>query len=598
MRLINLLLLILFCGSDILTQPIAGVDSAYISDLYRINQELQDGQDEDDLSKVAKAFYERARINFDSPLRNQDVIGDLIESAKIYKYLKDESGFYKTRMGLAEFYINEEIYLDEALRLTAESYRYFKHNGYQIEEALATTQLGRIYQKKLDYDKAIAYVDLGLQASINLKDRRTELINRLLIVELFGNLGNVENVVQQGTYALRLEEKYGLSVIGPHVNYLIGKNLAMDGQDERSIGYLLKAEEGLDKTDDLAYEVYRQLSEEYTRMGDLDRAIDYLKKAEDVQNVLHEKEKYALANQTAVKYQIREKEKEIETLEEDNELKESRLTQQSRLFIIILAILLLAGAAAFNFWRLQKHKLETESLISRQREEISGQKINELENSLKIKNLKAMVNGQEAERSRIANDLHDSLGGMLSTLKLQYDALQIDHLNLGEDKTYHKIMDLIDDACKDVRDIARNLKPTALEKLGLTAALKDLINRYSSKGSLDISLHVNDVDGILDEESKLHVYRIIQELLNNALKHARATEIDVQVNRTSDEILIMVEDNGQGFEREKVEKGLGLGNLESRVNVLKGEINIDSVIGRGTSVIVHIPLVAREPILA
>ena len=155
---------------------------------------------------------------------------------------------------------------------------------------------------------------------------------------------------------------------------------------------------------------------------------------------------------------------------------------------------------------------------------------------------------------------------------------------------YHKIMNLIDEACKDVRDISRNLRPNALEKLGLSAALKDLINRYNSRGRLDISLHINDVDGILNEDAKLHVYRIIQELLNNALKHAQASEIDVQINKNDEDIMVMVEDNGIGFVESEVEKGLGLGNLQSRVNLLKGEISIDSVPKQGTSVIVHIPL--------
>ena len=598
MRIINIFLGILLFPLMALCQEYYDADSTYTSALSEINSDLERAQDNDDLAMVAKAYYDRAMLNFNTPLRNQDIIGDLIESAKIYKYLQDELGYYTTRLGLAEFYINEEIYLDEALRLAAESFRYYKKHQLEILQARATTLLGRVYQKKLDYEKAIAYVDLGLQASIKLKDRETELLNRLLIVELFGNLGNVEKVVQHGTYAIQLEKSYEVDLISNGINYLIGKNLAMDGQKERALEYLLAATEGLNEKSDLAYDVYRELAKEFNEAGEMSEAFKYLLKAEDVQDDLHDKEKYALANQTAVKYQIREKEREIRELEQDNELKQSKLTQRTRLFMIFLAILLLGSAAGFNYYRLQKHKLETESLIARQREEISGQKIIDLENSLKIKDLEAMVNGQEVERSRIAKDLHDSLGGMLSTLKLQYDSLQIDHKGLTEDKSYHKIMGLIDEACKDVRDIARNLKPTALERLGLSAALKDLINRYASKGILDISLHVNDVDGVLNEESKLHVYRIIQELLNNALKHAQASEIDVQINRTADELLLMVEDNGKGFKHDEVEKGLGLGNLESRVNVLKGEIIIDSTLDKGTSVIVHIPLKTNEPVLA
>jgi len=149
---------------------------------------------------------------------------------------------------------------------------------------------------------------------------------------------------------------------------------------------------------------------------------------------------------------------------------------------------------------------------------------------------------------------------------------------------------MIDGACTEVRDIARNLKPISLEKIGLTAALSDLVNRYSINGVMEISLHTHDIDGILSSEAKLHVYRIIQELLNNAIKHARASEIDAQVNRKDEALFIMVEDNGLGFDISNVKQGLGFGNLQSRVNVLRGEMEIYSDIGKGTSVTVHIPL--------
>ena len=107
---------------------------------------------------------------------------------------------------------------------------------------------------------------------------------------------------------------------------------------------------------------------------------------------------------------------------------------------------------------------------------------------------------------------------------------------------------------------------------------------------MEISLHTHEVDGVLSNEAKLHVYRIIQELLNNALKHANATEIDVQVNKMDGHLFIMVEDNGQGFDHTNAKEGLGLGNLKSRVNVLRGEMEIDSSKDRGTSITVHIPI--------
>lgn len=582
-------LLILCCLHNIVVKAELP-DSSYIQELQEINERIEQSLEEDNFSDLANAYYDRAISNFDVPLRNQDIIGDLIESAKIYKYLKDDLGFYNARLALAEFYILEEIFLDEAFKLTSEAYRFYKQNGIKKKVIKATTQLGRVYQKKQDYEKAISYVEQSLQGSIELEDKQEELQIRLLIIELFGKLGNVERVVEQGLYTIQLEESYGLELVSPNIHHVIASNLYMDNQNKIALEYAELAKQKISSNTQLAQQNYELLASLYHEIGQNEKAYDASIASNTIRTDLYNQEKYALSNQLAVKYQTYEKEKEIRDLEQDNELKEFILDQRTRLFLILGSILLLFTIGAFYLYRLQKQKLAARNLITKQQEEISEQKINELENSLKIKNLKAMVNGQEAERTRIAADLHDSLGGMLSTLKLQFDSLQIDHAHLSSDPDYHKIMTLIDEACTDIRDIARNLKPNALEKLGLTAALKDLINRYNSRGILDISLHVNQVDGILNDESKLHVYRIIQELLNNALKHAKAAEIDVQVNKNDHELLIMVEDNGIGFDEDVVQKGLGLGNLQSRVNLLKGEINIDSVPEQGTSVVVHIPI--------
>ncbi len=590
MRELTIIGLLLLCFNFIIDLNAALPDSSYVNKLQDINQRIESSLDENNYSELASAYYDRAIANFDVPLRNQDIIGDLIESAKVYKYLKDDLGFYNARLALAEFYILEEIYLDEAFKLTSEAFRFYKQNGIKTKVVKSTTQLGRVYQKKQDYEKAISYVEQALEGSIELQDHPEELRIRLLIIELFGKLGNVERVVEQGLYTINLEASYDLDIVSTKINHVIALNLYKDNQIDQALEYAELAQRNLTSDSQLALDNYELLSSLYGEKSMYEDAYNAALSSNNIKTDLYNQEKYALSNQLAVKYQTYEKEKEIRTLEQDNEHKEFMLDQRTRLFLILGSILLIFTIGAIYLYRLQKQKLQAKNLITKQQEEISQQKINELENSLKIKNLKAMVNGQEAERTRIATDLHDSLGGMLSTLKLQFDSLQVDHAHLSNDNDYHKIMSLIDEACTDIRDIARNLKPNALEKLGLTAALKDLINRYNSRGILDISLHVNQVDGILNQESKLHVYRIIQELLNNALKHAKAGEIDVQVNKNEHELLIMVEDNGVGFNQDEVERGLGLGNLQSRVNLLKGEINIDSVKGQGTSVVVHIPI--------
>jgi len=581
-----------------LVLPSAGtaqaIDPSYTDSLRSINERIRTSLETDNYSASAKAYYDRAIHNFRVHLKNQDVINDLISSARIYRRIRDDDGFYKARLALADFYIREEIFLTEALELTAEAYQYYQDENKPYQSAVSVTQLGKVYQRKLDYEKAIAYVDKGLKASIALGDVEMELTNRLLIAQLFGNLGNVEEVVSQGEYIIRKEESLEEKKVSPEVFYLLGSTLMMDDQITKAKNYL-KRSIALNKgINDLAYQSNTLLSQAYYSLDSVSLAFDHLQIANDITTQLYNEEKYALANVSAVKYQSSEKERMIRELREDNELFAFKLTQRTRLFLIISTIALLSALIIYNYIRLQRQRFSMERILAKQKEEIAQQKITELESSLKIENLESMVLGQEAERTRIAQDLHDSLGGSLSTLKLQYDALQVDHGELSTDKSYDRIMGMIDDACTEVRDIARNLKPIALEKLGLTAALKDLINRFSIKDVLDISLHTHQVDGILSKEAKLHVYRIIQELLNNALKHAEASEIQVQLNNLDDELIIMVEDNGHGFDIQNAKQGLGLGNLQSRVNVLRGEMEIDSTQDKGTSVTVHIPLLKTE----
>ncbi len=562
----------------------------YTDSLKVINEKIRLGHAENNLEMCAQGYYDRARYNFSVHLRDQDVMYDLIESAKIYRYLKNDFGFYRARMALADFYIEEEIFLDEAIKLTAEAYQFYVDQNRKTEQAKAITQLGEVYQKKLDYEKAISYVEDGLKASLELENVQMELTNRLLITRLLGNLGNVEKVIEQGEYIIQKESDLGLNQVSAEAFFLIGSNLMMDDQVEKSLYYLKNAVKLNYNVNDLAYQSNSLLSKAYFALDSMTAAYKHLKIANDITSELYNREKYAMASEIAVKYQSYEKDKEIRALEEDNQLYAFKLNQRTRFFIIVTILLVLCALAVYNYFRLQKQRFKMERLLARQKEEISKQKINELESTLKIKNLQSMVLGQEAERTRIAQDLHDSLGGTLSTLKLQYDALQVEHEGLTDDGEYLRIMGMIDGACNEVRDIARNLKPISLGKLGLTAALKDLVNRYSLKGIMDISLHTHEVDGVLSEEAKLHVYRIIQELLNNALKHADATEIDVQVNKMDGELFIVVEDNGKGFDLDNTAHGLGLGNLQSRVNVLRGEIEIDSSRDLGTSVTVHIPI--------
>jgi signal transduction histidine kinase len=237
-----------------------------------------------------------------------------------------------------------------------------------------------------------------------------------------------------------------------------------------------------------------------------------------------------------------------------------------------------------------QQRLNTNQIIAQQNEEINKQKINELENNLKIETMHSMIGGQEVERERIAKDLHDSLGGLLSTVKLHFDAVQTRDPKIGDLNEYQRANLLLDEACKEVRNISNNMQPGALLKLGIVPAINDLIIRAQGKSQPNIDFQHYGMDNKLDNSLALNIFRIVQELMNNSLKHAQADEILVQLIQKDNEIILMVEDDGIGYDEPSVTKGMGTENIASRVNFLKGDISIHSVKGTGTTTLINIPL--------
>lgn len=200
-----------------------------------------------------------------------------------------------------------------------------------------------------------------------------------------------------------------------------------------------------------------------------------------------------------------------------------------------------------------------------------------------------MLQGQEAERERIARDLHDSLGGLLSTVKLHFDAIQAKNPDIAGQKEYNKAYNLLDTACNEVRTISNNMQPGALLKMGIVPAIRDLVNRIESEDTPHMEfIHYGPLQD-LPVGVTLNIYRIVQELLYNCLKHSHAREILIQLIRNDEDLEIMVEDDGRGYDPAEVKKGMGTENVAARVNYLKGEISVHSESGVGTTTTITIP---------
>ncbi|PKK37412.1 hypothetical protein BWI96_05960 [Siphonobacter sp. SORGH_AS_0500] len=237
------------------------------------------------------------------------------------------------------------------------------------------------------------------------------------------------------------------------------------------------------------------------------------------------------------------------------------------LLSVVFALILFAFLFQRKLIRKQQAFRQIEKLLQRQ----------------EIKATYAVLQAQEDERKRIAVDLHDRLGSRLAAVKLFFQAIP------GTNEALTKGTELLDGAVTEVREIAHNLTSGVLIKFGLTAALLDLKETLEASRQLTIHLFIHPADLRLDIQTETSLYRIVQEIVSNALKHAKATELTVQLTLHETWVVLMVEDNGVGFAPTLVKRGMGLQNVEDRLNKMGGKLTIDTGLGRGTTLTIELP---------
>ncbi|WP_346237603.1 tetratricopeptide repeat-containing sensor histidine kinase [Niabella insulamsoli] len=224
------------------------------------------------------------------------------------------------------------------------------------------------------------------------------------------------------------------------------------------------------------------------------------------------------------------------------------------------------------------------------RKKMQEQRIKELEIEKQLLATQSLLRGQEEERSRIAKDLHDGLGGLLSGVKLQLGAMKGNLILTEEDGlAFNRVLINLEDSIGEMRRVAHNMMPEALLKFGLQQAVRDYSDGLSRGQNFTIQCAFLGMEQRLDNTTEVVIYRIVQELINNAVKHSGASAIFVQLMRHDEAHLnITVEDDGQGFDPKAIkEHSAGLRNITSRVKYLNGKMDIRSEPGTGTSVFIE-----------
>lgn len=365
-------------------------------------------------------------------------------------------------------------------------------------------------------------------------------------------------------YSLSFEQALTLQHLG---NVCLKK-----GDYDAAIDYLKKATtlaRQLDLNQVLSYTL-KDLSLAFEKTGDLVQSNQYLRELLSVNDTLQQRNNRKTVMELEARYQVQKKEASLAVQQKD--IQEKKFT----IWFLLLGLITLT-VISLLLYRNYRHK-----------QKLQQAKIEELEAEKQLDATEAVLKGEEQERTRLAKDLHDGLGGMLSGIKHSLNSVK-GTLPMTPDniQAFERNIDMLDSSIKEMRRVAHNMMPEALVKFGLAAALKDFCNDINQSGALQVTYQSIGMDNTeLDRTTSITIYRIVQELLNNIIKHAETPNAIVQVSKNGDIVSVTVEDDGKGFDTKMLEhrRGIGWHNIQSRVNYLKGNLDVRSEPGKGTSV--------------
>lgn len=407
--------------------------------------------------------------------------------------------------------------------------------AYYASEAL-------LYNVAFKYDSSLVTIDKGMLLAKEIKDTYEE---QRLMLQKFYALYNTHKFVQAKDVALTLA---------------LNKQFMVWNSNK--------------------LQVYKALSISYEALNNKTKAYDWLKLYTVLNDSIGTNKLKETVNLFEVKYRTEENQKKIIKLNAENE--QAKLaTKNGRLLTWLLGsasvFLLIVAVLGWLFYRSSK-KLVVQKDLNHQ------QQLKDIDSQQQLKIAEVMLNAKEEEQNRVARDLHDGLGGTLAMAKMGLAHYAIEQKN-EKDVELKRIIYQLEDSITALRQIAYDMMPGMLQKLGLQASLNDLCESLTS-ANLKVYFQCLDLKNTIPEKEQLVIYRIVQEALTNAVKHASAQNILLQCSQDENTLFITVEDDGKGFNpSDQLKGGFGLSNMQSRVAYLKGKIEILSTANKqGTSI--------------
>ncbi len=517
-----------------------------------------------------------------------------------------------------EQYENAANYFLQAIKILEEM-------GLKQYLGVLYNNLAILYDKMMQYDKAIQYSEKAIAISRSLNDSTNlsislntislplinsnnpskavpylqeslevcRLINNIYLREAcLISLGTVYKMTEQSekhlanaTEALQLakelEDKDGIAVAYALLSsYYLGKLQLEKAKENALLSLQVARESGQPANEKNALLLLSDISLGLHKVDDFK---NYRRQQDSIDAVLLNRQITRNTQELETKYETEKKNNQIRELEKDKRIQVLSIRQKNTLNYLLAGVavtILIISLLAYRTYR--------------QRQLLHQKKIQELEKEKQLLATEAVLKGQEDERARLARDLHDGLGGMLSGIKYSLNTMKGNMIMTENNvQSFERSIDMLDTSIREMRRVAHNLMPESLVKFGLDTALKDFCNDINSSGALKITYQSFGLESkVIEQTTAITIYRIVQELVNNIMKHAQARQAIVQITNEANQVAITVEDDGKGFDPQKLDNGRGIGwiNIRSRVDYLKGKIDTRSQFGEGTSVHIELPL--------
>ncbi|UEG50705.1 sensor histidine kinase [Ferruginibacter lapsinanis] len=433
---------------------------------------------------------------------------------------------------------------------------------------------GIVYEMQQKFDTAVHYYEIALDIYKKIQnDQRISIaLNNLGV--MYKNMDKYPQAIDYYKQALVIAEKLGDQFVIAANNVNIASALNKTNGYAEALAYNVKGFAIAEKIGalDILVASADNMAVEYAGLKDYPKAYEWQHKFSLYSDSLINIERNKQMADAEAKYQTAQKEKQIQQ-------QKFELTKKNYWLFGSIGLFILLSLLSYSFYRRYKLRQETklrDAIIKQQ--DLST---------------KAVLEAEENERKRIAQELHDGVGQMMSAAKMNLSAFESD-LQLkdkNQKMAYDKIVSLVDESCKEVRSVSHQMMPNALLKKGLANAIREFIDKIDSR-ILKVDLFSEGLNERIDSNAETVLYRVIQECVNNVIKHSGANQLDISLIKDIDGISITIEDNGKGFDisqKENIE-GIGLKNMRTRIEYLKGTIEFDSTPEKGTLVAINVPV--------